>query len=215
MISTLTTLPYRAARLPLTVLDLGLSRTLPESSFPRLAVGRTIGTTDRLAGRLLHDRSLATRGTQRIEQVDTLVESARLEAEAAVKRQVAEDEAEAGRREAAAKRAAANERAEAGFTEAEQAEQRAKKQAAAKAKKAAAAKKAQADEVAEKRTETVAERKQAVADRAEAKKKAARDEASADLADARESKKAASDAKADAEVLGDLAAAKKSERKQD
>lgn len=215
MIKTLISLPYEAVRLPLTVVDRGLSRRLSESSLPRLTVGRTLGTADKVAGTLLRNRDLTARGVGRIEHVDTLIAATLLEAEAAVKRQAAEDVAEAGRRDAAAKREAANERATAAFSEADEAEKEGKQQAAAKAKKAAAAKKAEADGAAAEKAEMVARRKKAVAEKAEAKKKAARDEAKADLADARESKEAAAEARTDAEVLSDLAEAKKAERKQD
>lgn len=215
MISTLIALPYEAARLPLTVVDRGLTSRLPESSAVRLTVDRTIGTADRAAGMLLHHDALAARGTARIERVDALVEAARLQKQADERRAAAERVAADGRREAERQRQTAAERVAAGATEATKAEQEGKQQAARKAQTRASEKKVAADEVAARRTETVEQRKERVASAAEAKKKAARTKAKAGLDEARKAKKAATEAHADAEVLDDLVEAKKDERTQD
>lgn len=215
MISTLIALPYEAARLPLTVIDRGLTSRLPESSAVRLTVDRTIGTADRTAGTLLHHDALTARGTARIERVDALVEAARLQKQAAERRAAAERVAEDGRREAEQKRQAAADRVASGITDSAKAEQKGKQQAARKAETKAAEKKVAADEVAARRTETVEQRKDRVASAAEAKKKAARTKAKAGLDEAKKAKKAATEAHADAEVLDDLVKAKKDERTQD
>ena len=49
MISTVIALPYEFARLPLTILDTGLSG-LPETSVPRDTRDQAIGMSDNLAG---------------------------------------------------------------------------------------------------------------------------------------------------------------------
>lgn len=215
MISTLIALPYAAARLPLTVIDRGLTSRLPESSAVRLTVDRTIGTADRAAGAFLHHDALTARGTARIERVDALVEATRLQKQADERRAAAERVADDGRREAEQKRQAAAERVASGATEATKAERQGKEQATRKAQTKASEKKVAADEVAARRTETVEQRKDRVASAAEAKKKAARTKAKAGLDEAKKAKKAATEAHADAEVLDDLVEAKKDERTQD
>lgn len=215
MISTLIALPYELARLPLATVDQRLSRRLPETSLPRLTLDRAIGSADKLAGALLRNDQIASRGADRIERADQLGRAARFEDQADAHREAAREVASTGRREAAQKREAAAERASSGLTEARKAEVKGKQQATTKAKKSAAAKKATADKKAAGRTETVEQRKKRVDAAAEAKKRAARDEAKAGLDDARKSKEAAAEALADAEVLSDLTEAKKQERKQD
>lgn len=215
MISTLIALPYELARLPLATIDLGLSARLPETSLPRTTLDRAIGSADKLAGALLRNDQIATRGADRIERSNRLLKAEQLDEQAEARREAARVVAESGRQEAARKRKAAAERAASAPAAAKKAEAQGKQEAAAKAKKTAAAKKATATKKAAKRTETVEQRKKRVDAAAEAKKKAARDEAKAELADARASKEAAAEAKAEAEVLSDLTEAKKQERTQD
>lgn len=215
MISTLVSLPYELARLPLATIDRGLSSRLPETSLPRRTLDRTIGTADSLAGALLRNDDIATRGADRIERSEQLLKAAHLDEQAEARREEAKVVAETGRHAAARQRKAAADRAMAAPTEAKKTEQRGKQEAAAKAKKTAATKKASADKKAAARTETVEQRKQRVDAAAEAKKAAARREAKDELKDARASKEAAAEARSDAEVLSDLTEAKKQERKQD
>lgn len=215
MISTLITLPYELARLPLVTLDERVFRQLPETSMPRVAVGRAIGSVDKLAGALLRNDKLASRGADRIERFDKLAEASRFEDHASARREAARDTAEKGRHEAAQKREAAAESALTGIAEAKKTEVQAKQQATTNAKKTAASKKATANKKAAKRTETVTQRKKRVDAAAEAKKKTARDDAKAGLNDARKSKEAAAEALADAEMLSDLTETAKKERKQD
>ena len=84
MISTVISLPYELARLPLTILYSGLS-LLPETSGPRLTVGRAIGYTDKTAGALLRNRDIAARGTDRLARSRKIVKSDLLEQEAATR----------------------------------------------------------------------------------------------------------------------------------
>ena len=67
MISTVIALPYELARLPLVVLDTGLS-ALPETSAPRVTLDRAIGMSDKLAGAVLRNGAIAKRGADRIER---------------------------------------------------------------------------------------------------------------------------------------------------
>ena len=100
MIRTLIALPYEIARLPLVVVDNNLSRRLPDDAPARVALDRAIGTADTFAGSLLRDQGIAARGAERLDRSDTLATAARLEEEAAVRREQARETAVAGRREA-------------------------------------------------------------------------------------------------------------------
>jgi hypothetical protein len=213
MISTLITVPYELARLPLVVVDNSLSG-LPETSGPRVALDRVIGSADKLAGALLGNHDIAQRGADRIERTDKLLTAARLEQEAATRREQARDTAAAGRREAAQKRKTAQERAAAGLDEADAAEARGKQEAKARAVKTAAARKAAADKRAANRTDTVEQRKRRVESAAQAKRQSAQREAKAELDDARNSEQSAEEARADAERLSNLTEARKQDRKQ-
>ena len=215
MISTLITLPYELARLPLVLVDNGLSDRLPETSGPRVTLDRAIGSADKLAGTLLGNRDLARRGSDRIERTEKLLTVARLEQEAATRREEARETAAAGRREAALKRKAAQDRAASGLQEADAMEARGKRQARTKANKTASTKKAVADQRAASRAATVEQRKARVDSAAEAKKQGAQREAKGQLDDARATKQAAAESRADAERLSDLTEAKRSQRKQD
>ncbi len=214
MISALITLPYELARLPLVIVDNRLSNRLPETSGPRVALDRAIGSADKLAGTLLGNRDIAKRGADRIERSDKLLSAARLEQEAATRREQARETAADGRQEAAQKRKAAQDRAASGIEEADAAEARGKQEAKAKAVKTASAKKQAADQRAASRTATVKKRQGRAETAAEAKKQAAQRKAKAELDDARETKQSAAEARADAERLSDLTEAKKQERKQ-
>jgi hypothetical protein len=215
MISTLIALPYELARLPLTVVDGTLSDRLPETSGPRVTLDRAIGSADKLAGTVLRNRGIATRGVERLERSEKLVAAARLEREAAARREQARETATDGRREAAAKRKAAQDHAVSGLDEADVAEARGKQEAAERAEQAAATKKAAADKRAASRKATAEERKKRAESAAENEQKAAQREAQDELKNARETKQSAAEKRADAERLSELTEAKKQARKQD
>ena len=215
MIRTAIALPYELARFPLAMIDDKLASRLAETSTPRVTLNRAIGSADKLAGAVLGNSAIATRGTDRLERFEKLVAAARLEGEAAANREQARESATAGRREAAEKRKAAQDRAASGLDEADEAEVRGKQEAKKKAKKAAAEKKAAADKRAASRTATVEERKKRVDSAAEAKKKAAQRTAKDELKDARETSQSAAENRADAERLSELTETKKQARKQD
>lgn len=215
MISTLIALPYELARLPLTVVDRGLADRLPETSAPRVAIDRTLGSADRIAGTLLHHRGLAERGADRLERTEKLLAAARLEQEANARREQAAETTAEGRREAAEKREAARDRAVTGLEDADVAEARGKQEAESRAAKAASTKKAAAARRAADRTASVERRKEAVDTAAERQKAATQREVKAEIDEARETRQAADQARADAERLGDLTDAKKQERTAD
>lgn len=214
MISTVISLPYELARLPLSVVDKTLAGRLDETSTPRVTLDRTIGSADKIAGALLGNVGIARRGADRIERSDKLLTAARLEQEAEARLQQASRTAASGRQEAARKRQEAKDRASSGLVEADAAEARDKQKAKAEAARTASAKKAAADQRAASRKATVQQRKGRVDSAAEAKKKSAQRSAKAELDDARATKQSAAEARADAKRLSDLAAAKKQERKQ-
>lgn len=214
MISTLLALPYELARLPLAMIDARLSERLAETSGARLALDRTLGTVDKLAGTLMGNRTIVERGADRLERSEKLLTAARLEEQAEARREQARDTAAAGRREATQKRMAAQDRAVSGLDEADATEARGKSEAEDKAAKTKAAKQATADQKAARHAATVQERKERVDSAAEAKKNAAAREAKEELKDVRETKQSAADARTDAERLHELTEAKKQERKQ-
>ncbi len=214
MISTLITLPYKLARTPLALIDSTLSERLPETSLPRVALDRVLGSSDKLAGALLGDPDIAGRGADRIERSDTLRKAAKLEHEAETRRAQAQDKLADGREEAEEKRRAAGERASQSLDVADAAEARGKREATAKAKTAAAAKKVAADKEAANRTTTIEQRKQRADSAAEAKKSNAQRDAKATFDDARKTDQSAAESRADAERLSDLTEVKKQDRKQ-
>lgn len=214
MISTLIALPYKLARTPLTLIDSTLSERLPETSFPRVALDRVIGSSDKFAGALLGDPDIAERGADRIERSDTLRKAAKLEQEAETRRAQAQDNLADGREEAEEKRKAAEERASQSLDVADAAEARGKREASAKARKAAAAKKAAADQKAANRTTNIEQRKQRADSASKTKKSKAQREAKAKFDDARKTDQTAAESRADAKRLSDLTEVKKQERKQ-
>ena len=214
MLSTLIALPYEIARLPVVVIDNALSDRMTETSGPRVTLDRVIGSADQLAGALLRNSHIATRGTDRLERSEKLLAAARLEQQAAERRQQARATAAAGRRTGTQKRKAAQERAASGLSEAAAVEARGKAMAAKQAAKSSAAKKATADKRAASRTATAEKRAGRVDASAEAKRTAAQQKVEKKLKDVRVTKQSAAEARADAERLSELTAAKKLERKQ-
>jgi len=213
-ITALIALPYELARMPVVLVDDRLAGRLPEDSVPRVTLDRAIGSADRLAGSLLRNSDIARRGADRIERSSKLATAARLEREAATRREQAQETAVSGRQEAARKREAARDQVTSGLAEAEVVEAQKKQEAEARAEKLAADKKAAADQRAAKRAATIEKRKDRAESAAEAKKKAAQRGARAGLEEARESRQSASEARDDAERLSNLTEAKKQERKQ-
>ena len=212
MIRTLITVPYELARLPLVVIDNSLLSRLSETSSARMTFNRAIGSADKVAGALIGDRAIAKRGTDRIEHSAKARSAARLEREAATRREQAQEAVSRGTEQAAEKREAAQARAASGLEEADVAEARGKQQAKAAAAKTASAKKAVADKRADDRSATADQRKQRVTTAAEAKKRSAQQRAKTEIAEAGETKQSAAEARADADRLSDLTAAKKDER---
>ncbi len=213
-ISTLIALPYELARKPAVLVDAGLSARLEEDSLPRVTLGRAIGSADMVVGTLLRNPDIARRGADRIERSSKLATAARLEEEAATRRDQARETVVSGRQDAEQKREAARDRVTSGLAEAEVVEAQKKQEAEARAAERAADKKAAADKRAANRTATIEQRKERVETAAETKKKAAQRDARSELDEARETRQSAAEARADAERLDDLTEAKKRERKQ-
>ena len=213
MISQLISLPYKAARLPLAVADKALGDRLSESSAPRVALDRTIGSADKIAGSVLRNQVIAQQGADRLERSSKLLTAARLEEQADARHEQARETAVTGSREAAQKRRAAQERIAEGVDEADTLEARGKQQAEQQASKAAADKKAAADRRASARRTGADQRKKSADSAASAKTKVAQRKANQELDDARESKQSAAEARSDAERLEDLTEAKKQARK--
>jgi hypothetical protein len=214
MISNVIAVPYRLARTPLVLIDSTLSGRLPETSLPRVALDRVIGSSDKFAGALLGDQILAGRGAERLERADALRKAAKLEHKAETHREQAQEKLADGRDEAARKREAAEDRISKSLDEADAAEARGKREASVQARKAATAKKGTADQKAANRSTTIEQRKQRADSAAEVREKTAQREAKAKIDDARTADQSAAESRADAESLNDLAQVKKQERKQ-
>jgi hypothetical protein len=214
MIHALITVPYELARLPLVIVDNSLSRRLSETSGARMTLDRAIGSADKIAGALIRDRQIAKRGADRIDQSDKIRTAVRLKQEAAGRREQARETASTGTEKAAQKRKAAQARAVSGLAEADAAQARGMQKAKTTAAKTASAKKAAADKRAATRTATLEQRKERVSTAAEEKKRAAQSRAKTDIVDAGRTKQSAAEARADAERLSDLTAAKEKTRKQ-
>lgn len=215
MISTLVSIPYEIARLPLALVDSRLSDKLPETSTPRVTLDRALGSADKIAGRLTGNRNIAQRGTDRLDKLEKLVTAARLEQDAAAKRDQADETFREGRQQAAQKRKTAQARIASAPAKAEAAEVRGKQEAKLQARTRATAKKKSADDRAVKVVESAEQQKQRKEAAAQARRKATQRKAKAKADEARETEKAAAEARADAEQLSDLTEAKKQERKQD
>lgn len=215
MISTLIAIPYKVARAPLALIDSTLSDRLPETSLPRTALDRVIGTSDKLAGTVLRDHELAESGADRLERSATLRKAARFEHTADARRFQAQQTRAQGFEEAAQKRAAADDRAAEGFRTAADVEARGKQESRAEAKSAATERKNAADQKAANREATIEQRKQNVVSAEDAKKKRAQRKAKAKSDDARAADQSAKQSRADADRLEGLTEAKKQERKQD
>lgn len=215
MISTLIAIPYKVARTPLALIDSTLSDRLPETSLPRTALDRVIGTSDKLAGTVLRDHQLAESGADRIERSATLRKAARFEHKADARRSQAQRVSSEAFEEAAQKRASADDRAADSFRMAADVEARGKQEARAEAKRTAAEKTNAADQKAANREATIEQRKQNVVSAADAKKKRAQRKTKAKADDARKADQAAAQSRADADRLENLTEAKKQERKQD
>lgn len=213
--SKLTSLPYELARLPWTLVDSALADRLPQTSRPRVVLDRALGSADRVAGSVLHDRGLAQRGADRLDRSTKLLAAERLEQEAAARREQAEQTETALTREAERKRKAAEDRAEAGLEEADAVEAQRTREATARAASGAAAKKASADELAARRRAAAEERKRGAEQVAESGKRAVQREVEVEVDEASEAKRTAQQARRDADRLDDIVDAKKADRTSD
>jgi len=215
MTNKLIELPYKIARVPLTLAHSTLSQRLPETSVPRTTLDFVIGSTDKLMGTLLGDAELARRGKERVERSETLRKVARREHLADAKLKQAEQVATSGHKEAERKRQAAADRATESLERADEVEERDKREAEAEAKREAGARKRAADQEAERRASTIEQREQRASAVADAEKKAGQRRAKALFDEAREDEKGARQSRADAEKLEHLVETKARQRKED
>jgi hypothetical protein len=208
------TAPYRLARTPLTILDATVAPRLAEDSTPRLLIDRAIGSFDQVVGRLLSDRVIAQRGSDRLERSAKLAEAAALDEQAARTRESAAAVAARGEQKATQQARQAEDRARDGLAEAEQTEREGKRRAEAQAKALAAKRKKQADARKQQREAAIQQglaQDEAKVDNAVDK---AQRTAKAKLDDAAQTRAAAADDRAKADQLSELTAAKRRARKQ-
>ena len=209
---TLCTAPYKLARLPWTVVDQQVAQRLPADFAPRLVFDRALGSWDQLAGRLLRDGDLAAQGRQRIARSDDLAEAIRLERSAAAHREQAAEVGSAASAKAEEKRTEAAQRFAEGQHEADATERQGKKLATTRARKKAAADQQDIDQLTEQRVTSIQDGLKKVDAVTDAKLRQARHTAAAKIDDAAATADDAASARADADKLSNLSAAKRANR---
>jgi uncharacterized Ntn-hydrolase superfamily protein len=208
----LLTLPYRAYRAPLAVLDARVATRLPSESAPRLVIDRVLGSYDQFAGRLLKDTSVYQQGAERIERTRKITDAVALERRAAERRATAESIAEAGEQQAEEKAEQAVDHLAEGLDAAEETERRGKQAAAERARSTAAQRKQAADAKASQRLKSVEQSVERTETAAQARTRRAQDTAKAKLSDVADERAEARSKRSDAAQLDSLVEAKKAER---
>lgn len=207
-------LQYRAARLPLQLLDEQVVVRLAPESPARLFYERSFGALDVTVGNLLDDPEVARRGAALAERSDALRLAAELEAQAGAEVRTA-DRNFKGQREAAARqrqnaKATKNETVE---KSREQAQQR-KRAAAQQATERANTAQERADKTAAHRAGAVESAKRVEEAQIGAAEKAATKAAQSKLQDAQEKRSEAASTRAEADRVEELAEAEKAKRQQ-
>lgn len=210
---TLLTVPFQVSRTPLALVDLQLSRRLPEDSMPRLVVDRILGSYDRFAGHMLDDPDLAQRGADRVLRSAKLANAVALEREAEQRREAAVAVAEAGERQAAETAQQAEERLASGLDEADAADRDGKRAAAAQARTDAARKKQRAENRTARRLASVEQKVKRAETTANTRITSAQKTAKAKFDDAATQRATARAKRKDADQLGQLTTAKRQARK--
>lgn len=209
---TLRAAPYKLARLPWTVVDQQFAQRLPADSAPRLVFDRALGSCDQFAGRLLGDGDIVEQGRDRIARSEDLAEAVALERSAEAHREQAAEVVSTAGANAEDKRAEAARRFAEGLDEADAAERQGKKQATTRARSNAAADKDEINKRTKQRVSSVQDGLKQVDALTDAKLGQARRSAAAKRDDAASTAAEAKSARADANKLGQLSAAKRTTR---
>lgn len=210
---TLFALPYEAARTPLIVLNVALANRLAPDAAPRLAFERILGSLDENAGRLLGSPRIEHRGTRVRDRADKLARAVQLEQDADARRSAATDKAAEAEHRAQNLRSKAQRRHRDGLSDAAQTEAKETRAATAKAQTRQAKATEQADARAAAKLKQVEARRAAAENRARTQEAKATARAATKLNDAEAKRAEARKRRADANQLGQLAAAKRAGRK--
>ncbi len=207
------TLPYQLARTPLAIFDIKVMHRLADDSPRRLAFDRAFGSLDLMAGRLLKDTGLKQQGTERMDRAGQLARAVDLEQDAAARRRTARETAREAEQNAEHKREEAQDRAAAGLRDAAKTAADGKRGAASKARTQAAKAKQQTGARANQKVATIRQNLEQTEAVTEARENRAREQAKAQLHTAAQHQSEANARRGDADRLGELADAKKAQRK--
>lgn len=207
-------LQYRAARLPLQLLDERVVARLAPESPARLFYERSFGALDVTVGNLLDDPEVAKRGAALAERSDALRLAAELEAQAGAEVRTADQDFKGQREAAARQRENATATKKQTVEESREQAQQRKQAAAQKATERASAAKERAEKTAAQRTGAVENAKRVEEAQISAAEKAANKAAQAKLQDAQEKRAEAAGTRAEADRVEELADAEKAKRQQ-
>lgn len=207
-------LNYRAARLPLQIVEEQVVARLDTESPARLIYERSLGALDVTVGNLLGAPDIAERGAALAERSEALRLAAELDAEADAEVREAGQNFTARREAASRQRQNAQETKEKTKQEARQQAESRKRDAARNAADRAANVKERADKAASQRTAAVENAKQTEQAHIGAAEKAVTKAAQAKLDDAREKRSDVVTTKIEAERVSELVDAEKENRRQ-
>lgn len=207
-------LHYRAARLPLQIVEEQLVARLDTESPARLIYERSLGALDVTVGNLLGAPDIAERGAALAERSEALRLAAELDAKADAEVREAGQNFKARRDDADRQRQDAREKKERAVAQSRQLAEARKREAAQKATDRAAAVKERADKSASQRTAAVENAKQTEQARIGAAEKTVTKAAQAKLDDAREKRSHVVMTQIEADRVSDLADAEQTDRRQ-
>ncbi len=207
-------LQYRAARVPLQIVEEQVVARLNNESPARLIYERSLGALDVTVGNLLGDERIAERGAALAERSEALRLAAELEAEAGAGVREAGQEFKARREDANRQQQNAQATKQKTVQESRQQAQTRKREAVKNAADRAAAQKKQADSAASQRTAAVENAKKTEQSHISAAEKTVTKAAQAKLEDAHDKRSEAAALRSDADRVTELAEVEKEKRQQ-
>jgi hypothetical protein len=207
-------LHYRAARVPLQIVEDQVVARLDNESPARLVYERSLGALDVTVGNLLGDPKIAQRGAALAERSEALRLAAELDAEASAEVREAGEDFKARREEADQQRQNAQATKQKTVQESRQQAETRKREAAKNAADRAAAVKERVDTSAAQRTAAVENAKQTEQANVGAAEKTVTKAAQAKLEDAQDRRSQAASVRKDADRVAELADVEKEKRQQ-
>ncbi|TDO10077.1 hypothetical protein EV580_4362 [Mycobacterium sp. BK086] len=207
-------LQYRAARLPLQIIEEQLVARLDAESSPRLIYERSLGALDITVGNVLGDQKIAERGAAIADRSEARLLAAELDAQADAEVREAGQNFKARRQSASQQRQNAQAAKEKTVKESRQQAEARKREAAQNAEERAASLGKRADKTATQRTAAVENAKRTENAQIDAMAKTAAKRADAQLKDAHEKRTEAASIRKDADRVAELADVEKEKRQQ-